>query len=378
MHIIVDANILKPTLQKLCTIANRSSSVPILNCVSIRTLSQDRVQLTATDQDAELIVTIPAEVIESGYWAIEAHRLANAIASAADGSQIKLKLVKDNHRIEVRHGRSGFKLPCLLGDDMPHLNFTGAEWRIDLAGVELTSLLDVCSFAEPAKGHRLYLQGVQLRTLDGKLCSYASDGHRAARSPSDIEVPDGFCDVIVPTGNCHRIMSLFKDSTDLSLMAHKRMIFVGGGDYQLISKLIDAEPIDIERIIPKQREHVVRVDRKRLIATIDSLIGLTDKETRTLRFVVMEDGLYICLSEKTDAEGESVLEAKCQAAAMTVGINGSYVKDVCAAFDTAELDIHFDNQSANLFVANGNQKTTCVMPIRVQDVDINKIGLGAD
>lgn len=374
MHIIIEANQLKPAVARLQSVTGKATTIPILACISILAEEKDRVQLTATDQDAELRVTIPAEVTETGYWAIEGDRLLKAINTAPDGGQIKLKLMKAGQRLEIRHGRSAYRLPCFNGEDMPHLEFDDHDWQINLSGAELDNLLNITAFAEQ-KGPRYYLHGVSVTTRHEKLCAYASDGHRAIRSQSDIDVPKKFSPFIVGSNNCNRILHLFKDSASVKLKAHSRGIVIVAGDYCYTSKLIDAEPIDIERVIPKPADiPPVTINRKRIIATIDSLIGLTDKEVRALRFVVLQDSLYVCLSEKSDAEGECFIDAKCTMTGETIGLNGVYVKDMCRVWDNDEIDITFqDTGAAILFEAKGSQRTGCIMAVRSEAIDVDSI-----
>nr|WP_321459661.1 DNA polymerase III subunit beta [uncultured Cohaesibacter sp.] len=374
MHIIMEANQLKPAVARLQAVTGKATTIPILACISIRTDGKDRVQLRATDQEAELTVSVPASVQEPGYWAIEGDRLQKAIDTAPDGGQIKLKLIAAGQRLEIRHGRSAYRLPCFNGEDMPHLQFDDHNWQINLSGSELDNLLNITAFAEQ-KGPRYYLHGVSVTTRDDKLCAYASDGHRAIRAQSDIDVPKNFSPFIVGSGNCNRILHLFKDSASVLLKAHSRGIVIVAGDYCYTSKLIDAEPIDIERVIPKPTGvKPVTVNRKRMIATIDSLIGLTDKEVRALRFVVLEDNLYVCLSEKSDAEGECFIDAKCAGTGETIGLNGVYAKDMCRVWDNDEIYITFQDEGVPiLFEAKDSHRTGCIMAIRSQSIDVSKI-----
>lgn len=380
MQIVVDSNQFKPAVQRLQLVAARNGSVFILGCISIRTLSAEEIQLTATDQEAELIVTIRAQVEEHGHWAVDAQQLARAIVTAPDGGQIAIKYLKRGSRLDLRHGRSEYKLPCFNGEDMPHLKVPDIAWAVGLAGGDLENLLGIRVFAEKPKGPRIMLQGVTLQDRNGQICAYSSDGHRAMRAQSDVATPDGFMPLIISTSNCGRILDLFRDSTSVTFSANQSTILIEGGAFQFVSKLIDCQPIDIEQIIPRGGDmDPIKLNRKTLSATVDALIGLADKGAKALRFVALDRSIHVSLSEKSEAEGECFMDADCVSSPETTGLNGSYVRDMCGAFDHEEVTMRIGGNGVPvMFEAENSPRTGCIMQVRVQSIDPATIGAGGE
>ena len=380
MKLIFEANVLKPAIARLKSVAGSASTQPILSHITIEALGHNKVQMVATDLEVELSAVIEAQVEDHGHWAIEGEQLAKIVANAPDGGQIKMELIESNQRMAIRYGHSRFKVNCLRGDDMPHLKPDGVRWSVELAGAELEDMLSIARFAGDGKDGRLYYKGVTFREMDGKVTTWAANGHHMMRVMTDLDTPQGFEPIILPDSSAHRALALFKHSAKITILATDRLLLIEGGAYTFLSKLIDAQSLDYERLAPKpSNAPTVTINREDLIGMVDALNGLVEKKGRALRFLPLDGAFYLCLGEKAEAEGECQLAAKCKATGVTTGMQGPYVRNVLAEFDQSEIAIDLsDDRKPIIFYSNNSNRTGYVAPMTTQPIDTATIGAGGE
>ncbi|MCT4575491.1 MAG: DNA polymerase III subunit beta, partial [Alphaproteobacteria bacterium] len=269
MKIIVEQSSILRVLSHIQSIVERKNTIPILSNVMIKA-ENNKLLLTATDMDIEIIESIDAEVIESGATTVPAHTLYDIVRKLQDGSQVTIEQ-SDDINVLISSGKSNFNLGSLPSDDFPVMSNEESEFNFSISVSDFTKIIDKTKFAISTEETRYYLNGVFFHEKEGNLVAVSTDGHRLAKV--EIEAPQGSAGmpgVIIPRKTILEIRKLV-DSFDGALninLSENKIIFTIDS-IKFTSKLIDGTFPDYERVIPKGNDKVLTLNPKEFSTTVD-------------------------------------------------------------------------------------------------------------
>lgn len=349
MHLVIHKEDLTRALAATTKVVEARSTIPILSSVQLAAAG-DGLAITATDLDIIATAGVPAEVTKPGNICVSA-KLLNDIARKATGD-ITMTLEED--KLSVKSGRSRFSLATLSADDFPTLGDDkfDAEFEIDLA-----ALFAPVSFAISTEETRYYLNGVFFK--GGQSVAVATDGHRLARH-SGPELP-AFEGVIVPRKT---VGLLPKGNVKVAVSQQKIRIVLD--DVRITSKLIDGTFPDYERVIPKNNERVVTVDRDALMKASDRVSTVSQEKGRAVKFSIAPGSIALAVAAG-EASANDEVEAEYSGEPMDIGFNAAYVRDVLNVLPTGPVKLALqDGGTPGLITSDGFEGLTLVcMPMRV-------------
>ncbi|KIQ05052.1 DNA polymerase III subunit beta [Agrobacterium tumefaciens] len=349
MHLVVHKEDLTRALAATTKVVESRVSIPILSSVQLAAAGEG-LAITATDLDIIATAGVPAEVTKPGNICVSA-KLLNDIARKATGD---ITMTLDNDKLLVKSGRSRFSLATLSAEDFPTLGDDkfDAEFEIDLA-----TLFAPVSFAISTEETRYYLNGVFFK--GGKSEAVATDGHRLGRHYGP-ELP-AFEGVIVPRKT---VGLLPKGKVHVSVSPQK--IRIVSDDVRITSKLIDGTFPDYDRVIPKNNERVVIVDRDALMKASDRVSTVSSERGRAVKFSIASGSIALAVAAG-EASANDEVEAEYSGEPMDIGFNAAYVRDVLNVLPSGPVKLALqDGGTPGLITSDGFEGLTLVcMPMRV-------------
>ena len=146
MKLTIERAALLKSLTHVQSVVERRNTIPILSNILLRA-ENDRLSLTATDMDLEVVETTTAEVSEAGATTTPAHTLYEIVRKLPEGSQVQIALEPGAGRLTLAAGRSKFNLAVLPVDDFPVMSGGDLPVTFGLAAAELRGLIDRAEFA---------------------------------------------------------------------------------------------------------------------------------------------------------------------------------------------------------------------------------------
>ena len=132
---------------------------------------------------------------------------------------------------------------------------------------------------------RYYLNGMLLEVKGGTLRTVATDGHRMALNTlNDAVSCESEISALLPYKGVIELMRLLQDDdTEISVEVSGNHIRVTGPNFIFTSKLIDGSFPSYERVLPKNGDKVIEVDRLSLKQTLQRVAILTNDKFRSVR-----------------------------------------------------------------------------------------------
>ena len=117
MEFSIERSLFLEGLEKTLSVVEKRNTMPSLNHALID-IKENELQISATDLEIFVSAQVPCKVIQSGRIALPARSLYDIIKES-QSHEIKIRGL-DNNRVEIKSGKSQFKLMGLAADDFPH------------------------------------------------------------------------------------------------------------------------------------------------------------------------------------------------------------------------------------------------------------------
>jgi len=362
-------------LSHVQSVVERRNTIPILSNVLIDASDGGNVKVMATDLDLQVVETMSAASVETpGAITVSAHLLFDIARKLPDGSQVSLETAEN--RMEIKAGRSRFKLPTLPRDDFPVIVEGDLPTSFEIPARTLAEMIDGTRFAISTEETRYYLNGIFLHVTDEDapvLKAAATDGHRLARfTLARPDGAEGMPDVIVPRKAVAELRKLLEEALDgsvqVDLSASKiRFTLSGEGGVVLTSKLIDGTFPDYSRVIPTGNDKLLKIDPKTFLEGVDRVATIATEKTRAVKMGLDNDRVTLTVTSPDNGNATEELAAAYDKDGFEIGFNANYLKDILGQFDADTIELHLADAGAPTLIREDENSPALyvLMPMRV-------------
>lgn len=353
-------------LQKIIGAVEKRQTMPALSNVLIKA-DNEKISLTATDLEIELVTTLGMVADEAGETTLPARKLLDICKALPDESSISITV--DTDKALIKSGRSRFSLSTLPADDFPALESINTVAEFNLPQNTLKELIDKTSFAMALQDVRYYLNGLLLEVGSGLLRAVATDGHRLAycEKQADCDLAE-IKQVIVPRKGIQELVRLLDDSdTPIKMFLGSNHIRAEIGDIRFTSKLIDGRFPDYNRVIPDDGKNVITADRNSLRQALVRASILSNEKYRGIRLVVEKDLLQLQAQNPDQEEADVEVEIDYNGDSLEIGFNVNYMLDVLNVTDSATVKaaLRDSNSSCLMTYPEHPDCKYVIMPMRL-------------
>ena len=368
MEFRIAADELKKALLRAQGIVERKAQMPILSNVLV-TATKTGITVTAFDLDIGIVSEHQAEVAKPGAITVSARTLLDIVSFVPD-AQVSVKKLPNNYA-EITSGAAHYKIVGMAPEEYPKLPREDASNLVKVSGPTLLDMVRKTAYAISNDETRYILNGVFFEPREpGHVRMVATDGHRLAvvdrEFVGDFKLKAG---VIIPKKGLFELKRLLDEAPDADCQlgfAESSAVFKKPG-LSMVMRLIDGQFPDYQRVIPKEGEKQVLVNRPRLADSLKRIALLSADKSSAVKLSLSENLLRITANNPDLGEAKDDLEVAYRGASLTVGFNARYILDVLASMDGEEVTMELgDEHSPGVLHAPGDRSFTgVVMPMRV-------------
>jgi DNA polymerase-3 subunit beta len=352
-------------LQSVMGVVERRQTMPILANVLLAARN-DRLSITGTDLEVELVASCEAKVEQAGDITIPGRKLLDIVRTLPE--KVNVTLTRDGERTTLRAGRSRFVLSSLAASEFPLIEDIGARQTLRIARSEARRLIDKTYFSMAQQDVRYYLNGTLLECEGNNLRAVATDGHRLSLAEAKLlETVSGKQQVIVPRKGILELQRILVGDGELELSIGTNHVRAQIGDIRFTSKLIDGKFPEYGRVVPAQPPNVMTSGKEALRSALQRTAILSNEKYRGVRLSFGTNSLTIQAQNPEHEEAEEQMEVGFTGATIEIGFNVNYLLDALAAIDVDTVEMGLaDGNSSCLIRAPGDQTTKfVVMPMRL-------------
>ncbi len=366
MKFSAQREVLLQPLSQVIGVVERRQTLPVL--ANFLVVAQgNRLSITGTDMEVELIASVKADISSDGEITIPARKLVDIVRMLPEGASITISLEGD--KVTLSSGRSRFTLSTLPATEFPATDQVETLETVKIQEAALKRLLDKTSFAMANQDVRYYLNGLLFEFVDGKLKTVATDGHRLAicELAEDLGVPQNR-QLIVPRKGVIELSRMLSDSDDLvELALGKNHIRLVKGNTVFTSKLIDGRFPDYGAVIPVGTDRHINLDKNSFTQALQRASILSNEKYRGVRLEASGNSIKIIAHNPQHEEAVEDLEAELNFDQIAIGFNVTYLLDALMALDseTITMELKDANSSCLLTVQGDDSNRHVVMPLKL-------------
>ncbi|MGO8673704.1 MAG: DNA polymerase III subunit beta [Capsulimonadaceae bacterium] len=351
------------------------TSLPILTHVRIAA-ANGRLSLMATDLEMWMEHTLAtASVLSEGAATAPQRNLTDLLAAMPD-ADVALTVDEDSSALHMRCNKANYKLLGLPADEYPLLPQVVGESSFVIDRAILREAIKQTLFATSSDETRAILTGVLLVFQGETVRLVATDTHRLAVRDCPVRSGSGSASAIVPAramSELQRIVGTEGGAVEVVLSANQIQFKVtdSRGDTTLISRLIDGQFPNYERVIPTTATRVLTLEREPLVAAIRRAAIVAKDNSNRIVLRTTEDGERLTLTAESGSVGNAYEEIEVARSGdddpVEIAFNAKYLADVLSVLDGDGLRLELtESLRPGVVKPTDNPEYLCVlMPMQV-------------
>lgn len=369
--------VLQENLEKAVGITTRFAStkaqLPILGNILFST-KKSKICISSTNLEISASVQIGAKVDSEGEISIPAKVIADLVANLP-----KETISLESEKEQLKLSASGFSSTILGMDstDFPKVpNFLNEKNAIVFSRKELCNSLNKVSFATSTDETRPILTGVLFILSTEGLSLVATDGFRLSKKSISLkEYKAEKKNVVIPKGILGEIGRGVFESDDISfdLQEGDKQVLFGLGDTILTSRLLEGEYPDFEKIIPKQSNIKITLDKEEFLRAVKLASIFARESANVIKIKALKDSIKVLAESGQAGSQETKVDAKIEAvgsnieSGFEISFNFRYLEDFVHSVSGEEIKMEFiDSTSAGVFRDTSDPNYLhLIMPIKV-------------
>jgi DNA polymerase-3 subunit beta len=369
MKLNLDRETLLEPLQVAMGVVEKKQTLPILSHVLL-CAQNNRLSITGTDLEVEIVGQSHIGNTDGQYQATVPGRKLIDICKALP-ELANIELTQDKDRILLKSGRSRFTLSTLPTEEFPNIDNHQANLSFQIPQQELLALLAQTHFAIAQQDVRYFLNGLLLEARAGMLRAVATDGHRLALSeiPAPIDKEQKL-QIILPRKGVMELMRLLSNvEAPIEVSIGNNHIRLVSDDFVFTSKLIEGRFPEYERVIPKNGDKILNLDRDELKQALQRTAILCNEKFRSVRFELQPNTLRILANNPEHEVAEEEVQIAYQQEDLNIAFNVNYLLDVLSTVPAGGIKLTLSDSNSSALIESESsshaQALYVIMPMRL-------------
>lgn len=348
----------KANLQNGVQIVSRAvpnkTTMSILECILIDA-SNNMITLTANDMDLGIETIIQGEIKEEGLIAIDAKIFLEIVRKLPD-SDVKIE-TDSSYKVTITCEKAKFNIMGKSGEDFSYLPIVEKENSVVLSQFTLKELVRQTIFSISDNDNNKLMTGELFEINGDELKVVSSDGHRI--SIRKVQLRDSYehKKVVVPGKTLNEVSKILPGEAEgvLNIYFTARHIVFAFNDTTVVSRLIEGEYFNIDRMLSGDYETKVRINKKELLNCIDRATLLTREGDRKPVVIDIMDGTMELKIDSALGSMNEDIDIEKQGKDLMIGFNPKFLIDALRVIDDEEVDLYMVNPKAPCFIKNEEQ-----------------------
>ncbi|MFH0804521.1 MAG: DNA polymerase III subunit beta [Candidatus Zambryskibacteria bacterium] len=364
MKLECDKSKIESVIQKTSKLANKHLTLPVLSCVYLDVLSDNRLIVKATNLDIGVEMEVKIKTIEKGCLAIPANILLSVLSSIKED---KLVFESKESNLKISSNKNSVIIKCLPHEDFPSIPKLKDLKSIKINCRDLISGFKSVWYSASNSNIKPELSSVYVFKENGGLMFVSTDSFRLAEKKVNIKIPADFPQTLIPYRNVSEIIKLFEDyNGDIDIVFEKNQAAFITEDMYLVSRLIDGSFPDYKQIIPKTFGTTATVLKNDLINSIKTSNIFSDSLNQVkLKVDIKNKSLNIESKNNDIGESKESINASVSGDDIELSFNSRYITDCIQSIPSDSLVLNFGGSGKPLAINGASDKSFLyiVMPM---------------
>jgi DNA polymerase-3 subunit beta len=353
-------------LSRVSRITPQRPQLPILLTVKLEA-TKDGLEITATNLETTETVWVGAKTEEEGSVCVNAKTLQELIGTIPPGTVV---LTRDNETLKVVSGGFDATLPATASREYPQTPTFSPGQNAQIDKTIFMNALSTVLFAAATDESRPILTGVRVVVQPAESLFVATDGYRLSlkRLPVTLE---RVSTITIPARALSEIVKLSseeKEETSLILgSAGENQLGFKIGETTLITRLLDGEYPNFERIIPKTHTTAVKIEREALLRAVRAAAIFARDNANIVRLEITKENIIVSANAAQTGKNAVELSADVEGDGGEIAFNSRFLIDFLTNFHEEEIVFQMTGAlNSGLFKGSKDDSFLhIIMPVRV-------------
>ena len=341
MDFLIQRDELIRALSRVQGIIEKRSTTPILSAVLLQA-HEGGLRITAADKAMTFVGNFAATVNVPGEVAVDA---ANAFSVARVlASDVVAVTLGDNHRLDLRCGKSYYKLAGQAPGDFPPTPGLETPGQLTMQAADLRLIIDQTWFSIAPDDNRYGLNGAHLDVVSVKdgvkaLRMVGTDGNRLSWAQGPFEGTLGIGKRLLlprkPLAEVRKMLDGLSGPVQIGFGERSAVVRFEGAVVHM--RLLEAEFPSYKEVLPTTFKRRVIVDREVFIEGLKRVSIFASDGSHSVRFAFSAEGLVLTARKLDAGDAREEVPVELQGEPLTMGFNAKFVQDVLAAIPSARV-----------------------------------------
>ncbi len=361
------AAILEAVLKMQKTVGTKSS-MPVLEGIL---LSAEKGLLTLSSYNLEMGMKkeIYASCEIEGDIVINARLLADILRKLKG---IDVTIESDERLVcHIKSEEASFDIMGMQACDFPEMPSLAEGENLTIEGESFCEMVKGTIFAvSQIEGTRPILTGVNVSVKEGILQFVAIDGYRLAIRRKTINIENNI-EFIVSGKALNEVIKLIdENSENIEIKIGKRLILFKISGYFFISRLLEGEFVNFEKIIPSDYNQKTTVTTDEMIDGVERVsLLINDNFSTPIRCAFSKDELIISCSTALGRAKEK-MSISLEGEEFEMGLNSRYLLEALKASESEKITFKFNGANSGVTITPADEENKemlyIIMPMRLK------------
>jgi len=334
---VLKENLIK-ALTKITRVVPSRPQIPVLINVFI-SAKKDGIEMTATNMETTETVWVGGKVEKEGEVCVSARILFEFVSTLPADT---VHMAKEKEEFCVRCGGFTAKFPSTQTTEFPPFSKETQGKKTVIDAKVFSSAFSSVLFSAATDDGRPVLTGIKIQTHEGKTVIAATDGYRLSTRTLDMD-DAAFSGAVIPSRALSEVLKLAAEEKE------EQKIQVGKtektqedvaftiGDTTLITRLLDGEYPDFQRIIPTTHTTRALIEKEQFLRAVRAASIFARDNANIVKLVL--EGQKITLSANAPNVGENSveIEAKIDGDGGEIAFNSRFLMDFLTNYSEDEF-----------------------------------------
>lgn len=366
---------LNSALQNVSRFTATHSQLPILSNILFSTDS-GRLKLSATNLELGINYWLGAKIDTEGQFTLPTHEITEYVSYLPPG---KVDLDLDDHSLlHLVSPKSQSSFTTAPPADFPVIPSLDSNTSFELDLSLISRAISQVTFAAATDDSRPVLTAVLCLFQSDSLTLVATDGFRLSvkniNLTSPLQLKDNSTsalEYLIPARSLSEVIKLAKTTPKIRLgpTADNHQIVFVLDDVELVSRLVEGQFPDYQRIIPTGFTTKITLDRDEFTQSIKIASVFARQSANVVRFKIKKTSLELSANAPQIGQNQVTLDCQLEGEPLEIAFNYKFVTDFLAASQGKDIVLELNEPlTPGIFRDSSDLAFThIIMPVRLQD-----------
>ena len=351
MKLVCSKSNLLNGVQIVSKAVSNKTTMSILECILIDAAS-GVITLTGNDMDLGIETVIEGDIIEKGVIALDAKILLEIVRRLPD-SDVKIE-TDSSYKTTITCEKAKFTISGKSGEDFSYLPVVEKEDNISISQFTLKEIVRQTIFSISDNENNKLMTGELFEINGDEMRVVSSDGHRISIRKIQLKQSYAPKKVVVPGKTLNEVSKILPGNVESYVtiyFAPKHILFEFDNTV-VVSRLIEGEYFNIDRMLSSDYETKVKINKKELLNCIDRATLLTKEGERKPIVINIADEMMKLRIDSSMGSMNEDIDIEKQGKDLMIGFNPKFLIDALRVIDDEIVDLYMVNPKAPCFIRN--------------------------